>query len=87
MDGLPITEALLTPWSLVGLFFLLVMTGRLVPWWAQKREQEHADKWQEAFMDEAKANRELTRQLDQLIRALPLPNPTTGPPRGGRKTS
>lgn len=65
IDGIPITD--LTAPTLLGIGILLVMFGRLVPWWFYKAKVEEAEKWRMAFEAEKEARINTVAQTQKLI--------------------
>jgi hypothetical protein len=61
-----VSLAVLTPAGLIGLFFLLVFTGALVPWRFYKEKREEADKWRKV----AETEREARATSDAQTKAL-----------------
>lgn len=47
LDGIPLAD--LAPPTLVGIFFLLMAVGRLVPWRLYREKAEEADRWRKAY--------------------------------------
>lgn len=67
IDGIPIAD--LAPPTLVGIFFLLVVFGRLVPWGLYKAKVEECDKWRAAYEAERDARLAAVDQTKQLVDA------------------
>lgn len=68
IDGIPLSD--LAPPTLLGIGILLVMFGRLVPWWFYKAKAEEAEKWRLAFEKEREARVASDAQAAQLTREL-----------------
>jgi hypothetical protein len=65
LPGIPIGD--IAPPTLVGIFFLLVFFGRLVPWWFYKSKADEAEKWRAAFEVEREARIASVAQTEKLI--------------------
>lgn len=71
-DGIPLGD--LSAPVLVGIAFLLVMFGRLVPWWLYKEKCKEAENWQAAYEKE-RASRDLSEaQKTELLEAVKITN-------------
>lgn len=53
LDGIPIST--LTPPALLGIVVLLVILGRLVPWYIHKEKIKEAERWRLAYEAERDA--------------------------------
>ncbi len=65
IDGIPITDLSIP--TLLGIGILLIMFGRLVPWWFYKQKAEESEKWRLAFESEKEARIATVAQTQKLI--------------------
>jgi hypothetical protein len=63
--GIPFSQ--ITPPALVGIFFLLVFFGRLVPWYIYKAKEKEAEKWRLAYEAEREARATSDAQTAELL--------------------
>lgn len=71
LDGIPSD---VTPWSIVGLIVLLVLTGRLVPRVNLRDKTREADQWREAYEKEHEARAISDRQTAELLEVTKTTN-------------
>ena len=64
-DGVPIKD--LSVATLLGIAILLIILGRLVPWWLYKDKCKEADRWREAYENERAARLVSDRQTAELL--------------------
>lgn len=64
-EGIPLAD--FAPATLVGIAFLLVMFGRLVPWWLYKDKCKDSDRWREAYEAERAARLVSDKQNAELL--------------------
>lgn len=65
IDGIPIAN--LAPPTLIGIFFLLVFFGRLIPRYLYEAKVEECEKWRLAFEAERDARINTAQQTQQLV--------------------
>lgn len=71
MDVLALFRSELTPAALVAGIIILIITGRLIPWWTHKRElaaaNKRGDDWEAAFTRSEEARSVLQQQNSSLL--------------------
>lgn len=65
LDGIPFNN--LTAPALLGITVLLILLGRLVPWFIYKSKVEEAEKWRLAYEVERKARMASDAQTTELL--------------------
>ena len=65
LEGIPIGD--LSAPVLVGIAFLLVMFGRLVPWYIYKAKAEESERWRKAYEAEREARVTADSQRTELL--------------------
>jgi len=65
LDGIPVKD--LTTSTLLGLAILLVIFGRLIPWWVYKAKAKECERWQKAYEAERDARRTSESQSAELL--------------------
>lgn len=64
-DGIPVKDLSIT--SLLGIAVLLIMFGRLVPWWLYRDKCKDGDRWREAYEAERAARLASDKQNAELL--------------------
>jgi hypothetical protein len=65
IEGIPLVDV--APPTLLGIFILLIMFGRLVPWWFYKAKADEAEKWRLAFEAERESRVASDAQTAELL--------------------
>lgn len=66
-DGIPINVKDLSLATLLGICVLLIIFGRLVPWWLYRDKSKDADRWREAYEAERESRLVLDKQNVELL--------------------
>jgi hypothetical protein len=65
VDGISIKDLSIA--TLLGIAILLIIIGRLIPWWQYKEKCKESDRWREAYEKERESRLVMDKQNAELL--------------------